>query len=143
MRQSFIWVDSYLPTLATQPERWASNLCPLLLGLAPNGVYLAVRSPERWCALTAPFHPYHTHMAVHISVALSLGSLPLGVIQHSALWSSDFPLPVNEQRLSFVLMTYRSILSHLALLINRNIQISVDHFAKQPLCIFIRHIKLI
>jgi len=25
------------------------------------------------------------------SVALSLGSLPLGVTQHPALWSSDFP----------------------------------------------------
>jgi hypothetical protein len=26
-----------------------------------------------------------------LSVALSVGSLPLGVIQHPALWSSDFP----------------------------------------------------
>ncbi len=29
-----------------------------LLDLAPSGVYLAVWSPKRWCALTAPFHPY-------------------------------------------------------------------------------------
>jgi hypothetical protein len=27
-------------------------------GLAPGGVYRADRSPGRWCALTAPFHPY-------------------------------------------------------------------------------------
>jgi hypothetical protein len=26
--------------------------------LAPGGVYRADRSPGRWCALTAPFHPY-------------------------------------------------------------------------------------
>ena len=26
--------------------------------LAPGGVYLAAGSPRRWCALTAPFHPY-------------------------------------------------------------------------------------
>jgi len=32
-------------------------VCPLF-DLAPGGVYLAGRSPGRWCALTAPFHPY-------------------------------------------------------------------------------------
>jgi len=31
------------------------------------------------------------------SVALSLGSLPLGVTQHSALWSSDFPQAVQAR----------------------------------------------
>src|SRR5882672_303350 len=64
-----------------------------------------------WCALTAPFHPYHGtacgllsaawrqatsgHAARRpgglFSVALSLGSPPLDVIQHPALWSPDFP----------------------------------------------------
>ena len=29
-----------------------------LFGLAPGGVYLAGWSPNRWCALTAPLHPY-------------------------------------------------------------------------------------
>ena len=72
----------------------------LLFGLAPGGVCLADRSPGRWCALTAPFHPYlrviqascgPTRASGLISVALSLGSPPLGITQHPALWSSDFP----------------------------------------------------
>jgi hypothetical protein len=33
---------------------WRSSL----FGLAPGGVYRAGESPRRWCALTAPFHPY-------------------------------------------------------------------------------------
>src|SRR5215831_2276499 len=64
-----------------------------------------------WCALTAPFHPYQALRAAGLpaarlpatscrsarrpgglfSVALSLGSPPLDVIQHPALWSPDFP----------------------------------------------------
>ena len=56
-----------------------------------------------WCALTAPFHPYQARctLASHsvcgpgglFSVALSLGSPPLDVIQHPALRSPDFPPP--------------------------------------------------
>src|SRR3954470_4016608 len=34
----------------------AGNLQTVLLGLAPGGVCLAVASPRRRCALTAPFH---------------------------------------------------------------------------------------
>jgi hypothetical protein len=30
-----------------------------LFGLAPDGVYRASRLPGCWCALTAPFQPYH------------------------------------------------------------------------------------
>ena len=40
------------------PEGSAGNIIPSLFGLAPGGVYLASRSPDCWCALTAPFHPY-------------------------------------------------------------------------------------
>ena len=40
------------------PEGSAGRFIPPLFGLAPNGVYLAGRLPDRWCALTAPFHPY-------------------------------------------------------------------------------------
>jgi len=29
-----------------------------LFGLAPSGACSAGRSPDRWCALTAPSHPY-------------------------------------------------------------------------------------
>ena len=36
-----------------------------LCGLAPDGVYLAGLSPNRRCALTAPFHPYPPQRAVY------------------------------------------------------------------------------
>ena len=48
------------------------------------------QSPGQRCALTAPFHPY-LYKRRFISVALSLESPPLGVTQHPALRSSDFP----------------------------------------------------
>ena len=51
--------------------------------------------PGRWCALTAPFHPYLCPFDAAIgglfSVALSCGSPRLGVTQHPALWSPDVP----------------------------------------------------
>src|SRR5215831_2576388 len=78
-----------------------------------------------WCALTAPFHPYHgtacgpaawrqatsgrgaRRPGGLFSVALSLGLPPLDVIQHPALWSPDFPplatrqaLPCSKERSS-------------------------------------------
>ena len=75
------------------PEGSAGSFIPSLFGLAPGGVYLADRSPGRWCALTAPLHPYRQTSAVFISVALALRSPSLDVIQHPALRSPDFPRP--------------------------------------------------
>jgi hypothetical protein len=55
--------------------------------------------PRRWCALTAPFHPYlcgalsGAAIGGLFSVALSCGSPRLGVAQHPALWSPDVPRP--------------------------------------------------
>src|SRR5438874_1916174 len=63
-----------------------------LLGLAPGGVCLAGRSPDRWWALTPPFHPCSPRGERYVSVALSVGSPPLGVTQHPARRSPDFPL---------------------------------------------------
>ena len=66
--------------------------------------------PDRWCALTAPFHPYHAFGMVvpwgdpHepfgglFSAALSLTSRPVDVIDHPALRSPDFPPVVNESK---------------------------------------------
>jgi len=75
---------------------------------------LPILSPgSRW-ALTPPFHHYlypKKAIGCMFSVALSVGFLRLGVTQHPALWSSDFP-PVfysEYQRLS-------SLLSHIVLL---------------------------
>jgi len=83
------------------PEGSAGRFIPSLFGLAPNGVYLAGRLPVRWCALTAPFHPYLPKQAVHISVALSLRSPSPDVIRHSALWSPDFPLTAKPSAIAF------------------------------------------
>jgi len=42
----------------------AGNLQTIRFDLASSGVYPAVASPRRWCALTAPFHPCLS--AVHV-----------------------------------------------------------------------------
>ena len=54
--------------------------------------------PGRWCALTAPFHPYlcatrGCAIGGLFSVALSCRSPRLAVSQHPALWSPDLPRP--------------------------------------------------
>jgi len=49
--------------------------------------------PGNWCALTAPFHPYPAKLRGGIlSVALSFALPRLHVMEHPALWCSDFPL---------------------------------------------------
>lgn len=55
-----------LPTRPEYPKpQWGIELncgpqsLPALFGIAPDGVYLASRLPGCWCALTAPFQPYH------------------------------------------------------------------------------------
>ena len=62
-----------------------------LFGLAPDGVFPAGQSPDRWWALTSPFHPYPSIERRFVSVALSVGLPLLGVTQRPARWSSDFP----------------------------------------------------
>ena len=65
-RWSFIWVPHYCGTLAAYPRApGGPPFSPafrrgiaLLFGLAPGGVCQASPSPDCWCALTAPFHPY-------------------------------------------------------------------------------------
>ncbi len=60
--------------------------------------------PDRWCALTAPFHPCLCGLAPAIggllSVALSFGSPRLAASQHPALWSPDLPRPGPRPRTS-------------------------------------------
>ncbi len=68
--------------------------------------------PGRWCALTAPFHPY-CRLARRrcgsglFSVALSRGSPRVGVTDHPALWSPDFPRPPKVPRPSGQLVPRR------------------------------------
>ena len=62
--------------------------------------------PKNWCALTAPFHPYLKKAGQQagksasggiLSVALSFTLPRLHVMEHPALWCSDFPqVPVSR-----------------------------------------------
>ena len=69
-----------------------------LFGLAPCGVYQADPSPDRWCALTAPFHPYRNFVS-KIPAVCFLWHFPSltgpRATRHIALRSSDFPLPAE------------------------------------------------
>ena len=91
-----------IPLGAASPRR-SSNLpgdtagrgMVSLFGFAPGGVCRTGPLPDSWCALTAPFHPYHARLATPfgglLSVALSVGFRRPGVTWHRALWSPDFP----------------------------------------------------
>ena len=76
------------------PESQAKRaVSPLLVGLSPGGVYQATAVAgdtgellPRLFTLTLPIGE-----GGMFSVALSLGLPPLGVTQHPALWSPDFP----------------------------------------------------
>ena len=67
---------------------------PPYLVLLRVGFSLPALSPGRRCALTAPFHPCHPGFRPEFggvfSVALSLGSPPLAVNQHTALGVRTF-----------------------------------------------------
>ena len=86
-----------------------------LFGLAPGGVYRApdvttgtgALLPHRFTLTRSQrvaVHRSTRHPGGLFSVALSLGSPPLDVIQHPALWSPDFPpLASSEERSSDLL----------------------------------------
>src|SRR5688572_12620688 len=63
-RRSFVWAPAFAGARAAYPETWTGRprrrkqRHVSLFGLAPCGVCQADPSPDRWCALTAPFHPY-------------------------------------------------------------------------------------
>ena len=46
-------------TSSNLPESDAGRANGFLFGLAPSGVYRTGLLPDSWCALTAPFQPYH------------------------------------------------------------------------------------
>ena len=107
----------YPAARAANPEvRRGGPPHPSLFGLAPGGVYQAAVSPRRWCALTAPFHPYLSPTAFFqaraiggvFSVALSVGLRRLPVRKHPALRCSDFPRPGHTRA-----ATVPSALAHL------------------------------
>ena len=65
----------------------------LLFGLAPDGVYHAFPVAREAVSSYLAFSPLLKALALGgmFSVALSLGSPPVAVSDHPALWSSDFP----------------------------------------------------
>ena len=72
----------------------AGHLIPFYLVLLRVGFTEPPKSPSTLVSsyLTVSPLPEETGSPGGLfSVALSLGSLPLDVIQHSTLWSSDFP----------------------------------------------------
>lgn len=99
---SFIWDAGYPTPLAAYPSIIARRAISLLLfGLAPNGVYRAALVAESRGGLLP--HRFTLARCTKIalvgglfSVALSIGSPRLGVTQHLALWSSDFPHPKRD-----------------------------------------------
>src|SRR5512140_1212291 len=71
-----------------------------LFGLSPGGVYRAEGVTSSAGALLPHRFTLTAGLSARgglLSVALSLGSLPLGVTQHPALWSSDFPQAARER----------------------------------------------
>ena len=84
---------------AINPKTSSGQLSNVFLfDLAPGEVYransvarIAVGSYPAFSPLPEPLQA----IGCVFSVALSVGSLRLGVTQHPALWSSDFPLTVS------------------------------------------------
>jgi len=63
MRAMIISLGPQLPEASSNlPGGGAGHPIASLFGLAPGGVYLAGQSPDRWCALTAPFHPCSAYL---------------------------------------------------------------------------------
>ena len=93
-----IYLGHGLPNASSsQPERdhEAGHLIRSYLALLQMGFTMPCLSPNTRWALTPPFHPcpqcFSTPVGGLFSVALSVGFPRLGVTQHFALWSSDFP----------------------------------------------------
>ena len=107
----FLWATHYCAAQATYPKVWRAEPARARpkafaadAGLPPYLVLLrvgfAMPAPllERRCALTAPFHPYPDVAAKAVCFLWHLPSTGFetsfpDVIRHTALRSSDFPLP--------------------------------------------------
>lgn len=95
----FVWDACYQTPLATYPK--ASDEQPSiasLFGLAPDGVYRALRSPGRLVRSYRTVSPLPRQVSRGrlergglLSVALAFASPRLHVMEHPALWCSDFP----------------------------------------------------
>jgi len=104
--RSFLWATHRCEAQATYPEvkraepaRAQANLrLPPYLVLLRVGFALPVALLRQRCALTAPFHPYPDVATKAVCFLWHFPSTGLepgfpDVIRHTALRSSDFPLP--------------------------------------------------
>ena len=85
----------------TEPARSGRNRIPPYLVLLRVGFALPTPLLARRCALTAPFHPYPGVAAEAVCFLWHFPSARLepdvpDVIRHTALRSSDFPLPARN-----------------------------------------------
>ena len=93
------WVAIHLSGLPGDHPRCGRAARPTAWPCSGWGLPSRPSHPGRWCALTAPFHPYlcrpvaRTAIGGLFSVALSCGSPRLAVSQHPALRSPDLPRP--------------------------------------------------
>ena len=109
---------SCLPAQATQPGRFRGPHHPFPIrscsvwGLPSRPVTRTLVRSYR----TFPPLPRQTDEAVFVSMALSLRSPSLDVIQHTALWSPDFPhlMSKHQPRLSWQLISTYVIIAQLA-----------------------------
>ena len=109
--RSFLWATHYCGAQATYQEvvarragtRLTEAKLPPYLVLLRVGFALPGALLRRRCALTAPFHPYLNLAARAVCFLWHFPSnwlepvLP-DVIRHTALRSSDFPLPYDSDR---------------------------------------------
>ena len=68
----------------------------LMISLAPGGVCLTAVSPRQSVSSYLTISPLPCAGGL-VSVALSLGLPPVGVTDHLALWSPDFPLASSQR----------------------------------------------
>ena len=85
-------------------KRTRAGPCFPIWSCSAGGLPCRRRSRGTRCALTAPFHPYLPPSCDgegrYLSVALSVASPRLDVIQPAARWSSDFPPHLAMRRSS-------------------------------------------
>jgi len=82
-------------SLAHLPKEVPAAHAEPYLGLHQMGFAQPDVLPRRWCALTAPFHPYRPHVAARLRRFTFCCTIPSlagpGVTWHPVLWCSDFP----------------------------------------------------
>jgi hypothetical protein len=94
-------------------ERAAPRPCLALLRMGFAMRSTVTRDPVRSYRTLSPLPVPRRVIGGLLSVALSIGSRRPGVTRHPALWSSDFPLPVDRgprQRSGLALLPYSGAL---------------------------------